>query len=455
MRPLTQAAAWLFALGCCLGRELVTAQEPESEKAEDVLALLQTTLDATIDSSATNNESRGAIPFYMYEGDSSLTDWCPAERWLWYKGLADWALHQGLKSHPWRTSDPEKAELFYVPMYLSALVSDKCGFWPALAFQRGAWNLQFSKVFSRAASSHFTTGHYFKVHRNAVGALGGILDNMVILTEDRHTRLRDGWRTVPVPYGDILDFNLMPGVEFWRRQHSLIFMGQADARPAYLDRRIGLTLGRHFPDAVLICIGKCTGNELPICTTQNFNGCRWKGPDSLSMYLRSLVGTRFGLMFRGDTASSARLYDYIAAEVIPVIVSDSGTFERDAMVFADDLPWSDFCFAVSADNFRKDPAGTMRLVTSAPVGHIEDKLRALREVRSSLDWTGDASGSRVPSLVLRDVARKMGKTVDSAPFASLPSVMIERSFELANQVLARHRSDDGEFFDEVELDGPL
>lgn len=389
-------------------------------------------------------EKHGAIPFYMYD-DLSLIEGHPPATWLWYKGLADWAIYEGLRNHPWRTNEPEKAKLFFVPGYLSAAifgfegdskVKARLGRFKArwnetrpqiqARFAHLAKTLQNSASFQKKRGrDHFISGHWYQVAPKTCGSLGGSMKEMWLLAQDQELR---GRKIIPVPYGDALDDvpDFAPK-EFRERKHTLGFIGQADARQAYKERQLAITsLGAEYPDSILVCVEKCSGfKDLPSCSPdhQRLNGCRSER-FSVEEYARTLQETKFGLMLPGDTSTSGRLYDFIAAEVIPIIVSRGSKFSDHAMPFREDLPWSEFAFMVDSKSFEKDPKGVIRKITGSSAETLDQKLCVLQEIRTSLDWLSPAGKSRVPSLTLRAVARATGEQVAPLDWRKMPEVQL-------------------------------
>merc|ERR1719272_139226 len=124
---------------------------------------------------------------------------------------------------------------------------------------------------------------------------------------------------------------------FRARKHTLNFIGQADQRTAYKDRRTALSqLPSHFSDSIFACVGECDGYTVPLseCMRGSLNGCKMHSL-GLTEYSAILKNSKFGLMLRGDNPTSGRLYDFIAAGVIPVIISDPACrFEDNSMPFS-------------------------------------------------------------------------------------------------------------------------
>lgn len=421
------------------------------------------------------DDNDGSVPFYIHDF-SSLIDGHPAEEWLWEKGLADWALHEGLKNHPWRTFDPENAKLFFVPGYLSAALYDWNGknIWPSETKEQT--QERFDKLSDALTSSphymknwgkdHFISGHCFVVKPRNVGKFAPVLSNMSMIVEDLKTRRESVTSLIPAPYGDALDSIRTESISapaFSERKHTLIFIGQAHIkgfRPwGYNERRAAIeNLGAAFPDSVLVCIKKCNGfkKRLPKCQPDGdklLNGCK-TGEFSKQRYAQKMLDAKFGLMLPGDTPSSSRLYDIISSGSIPIIVDRNGahgqSFKDHAMPFKEDLDWSKFAFMLDAEKFMADPEGTITKIVASPQALIDEKLRGLKEVQTSLDWVTSSGESMVPSLVLRAVARAKGQKVAPMDFRKMPAskIVMPESAAMLNLFKGKHFDVDDEFWSE-------
>jgi len=254
-------------------------------------------------------------------------------------------------------------------------------------------------------------------------------------------------------------------------------MGQVDDRANYRARQLAFT-SLKIPDSALICQdqlrrskGAGCAKSVPNCPSDISNTtlppegtCKIQW-ERIGLYLDVLQASKFGLFLRGDTACSSRLYDFIGAGSLPIIVSEparptylktckhckhrgfqgnlhlkelgvhwtpTNLFQQDAMPFPTDLPWDDFAFFVPWEEFRDNPTKAIENIVNAPKEVLDKKLATLHAARSSLIWEGD--DSRVASLVLRAVGRAAGKEVADVSngkegaaqgFQALPTVRVD------------------------------
>jgi hypothetical protein len=372
-----------------------------------------------------------------------------------------------LRKHPWRVSNPDEAKIFFVPAYMSAAIhrpdrnEGQCGD-PEVLFQNLASYLRSSKYFQKNhGRDHLISSFNFPAKGTWVGDMKELLEVMNVVhvygdsnvggVLDNNPDLAGLPHGIFAPYGDVLDRLSQTSIasghtDFWERQTQLFFMGEADNRDAYKDRRIAFTQLAGFPNSTLICVWECSSLQLPACSeSHELNGCHQAG--SLTEYVKHLRKSRFGLFLRGDTDDSGRLYDYIAAGVVPVIVTSDaqyqnktkGGFEHRAAPFWSDLPWSEFAFFFPESSFRDDPKAAMNYVLQSSEELIRHKVNGLGEVRRALDWLpDDEGGTKVPSLILRETLRNMGEYVSPVDFLELPSAFFA-SEDL--EALRAHRVD--------------
>jgi hypothetical protein len=103
-----------------------------------------------------------------------------------------------------------------------------------------------------------------------------------------------------------------------------------------------------------------------------------------------VLQSKYCLVPRGDMPDSGRLYDAMACECIPILISD-----RFHGAFADVVNYSAFSLRVPEARFVADPIGSLRSVTAgADVGALR---RALKSEGSRVLWLHRRS--RLPSLV--------------------------------------------------------
>mmetsp|Transcript_25889 Transcript_25889/g.72218 ORF Transcript_25889/g.72218 Transcript_25889/m.72218 type:complete len:461 (-) Transcript_25889:49-1431(-) len=386
------------------------------------------------------------VAFYVYEGPG--TEWlrdCDADEILGSSLLPDVAMHHQMEKHPWRTWDPEAASLFFVPAYVSASVKGHCGD-HLENMASTARMLNESPYYKKHdGADHIISSFAWYAKPTALGNLEPHTKQMIVAHFEALDKPEGGSfsgyfsrGSVTVPYGpfavEASDIERANATDFDAREHDLFFMGQADCRPAYMDRRMAIQqLRAAFGDAVLIqtpgevkhedsdaCDQLPTelAADIPSCGADGpWSGCAVTRKDH-DLYLELGGSSKFALVLPGDTPSTSRLYDAIQFGSIPIVVSHEGVFDGErglfeavAMPFPDDVPWSDFAIFIDEAAFREDPVGQMR----AAVKRAKDPARreALARARPALDWT--AGGQCVATAVLKHVARRfLGRETSSA-----------------------------------------
>jgi hypothetical protein len=414
------------------------------------VAALRVSRDVGDEALHVQNLDQKTIPFYMYDDDLMSPFQFPSCKAAFApKKFPDMALHLSLKSHPWRVLDPTQAKVFYVPAYLSAMVHDGWNKGCGEYFRELASILRNSSQFRRCnGCNHLISGHYFGVNRH-VKFMNSLLPEMIVVTEDDRTRRGFVHRPVFAPYADALDFvNIQVPYE---KDTTLFFMGQADRRDAYRLRRFAIEKLGSITNSKIVCVGSCT-RDLPLCqATENASGCR--ANFSRTDYIDTLVRSKFGLMMSGDTPSSSRIYDYISAGAIPIIIGDR--FREHAASFTHDIPWESFSFTISESAFRTKPVDSVTNILNSPDNAITSKLNALHQVRTALDWYSE-QGTRVPSLILREAARKIGLNVPAIDYLELPIVnfAIENHFKSANSgfKVERNMDDNAQYWEHMDAE---
>jgi len=167
--------------------------------------------------------------------------------------------------------------------------------------------------------------------------------------------------------------------------------------------------GAHFEfteDPKAVVADEATGALLPGLNAKSrkgqHNNRRFIGEN----YAIDLLNSRYCLHLRGDTTTSRRVYDSIAAGCVPLIVSDATH-----LPFAHALDWGAFAVFVSEATFFQKREKVFLELLEQP-GLLEKKQEALAQARADLlyGWgspanasaDGGSGGSRVVDHVLAE-----------------------------------------------------
>ncbi|KAL1505054.1 hypothetical protein AB1Y20_008814 [Prymnesium parvum] len=372
------------------------------------------------------------LPFYLYEG-AAFDDgswFAPCSRGLRGESYAEdqysAELHflRQLQAHRWRTRDPGAAALFVVPLYANAALQPSMrglscngthfqllldgsaravARTPQYARHGGADHLLLcaswrfaSKAPHQApwAAVQHSSETFRFIFRNA------IVGHM----ESRHASDGGFWRcSVIVPYTANFDASsaahLLPPSSA-ARDVSFFFHGGANSRGTY---------GYAFRQAVLAQLDglpaarlgaySLPGQPLP-CTASRATNCR--APRSSGRFRALMRRARFSLVLRGDSPSSRRLYDGLAAGALTVLVSDAAWLV--ALPFQCLVPWRALAFSVAEAAFAapRGAAAALRRLAALPAASLDRVHRAATAYRRDLLW--EANGSRVAENVLLTAA---------------------------------------------------
>lgn len=353
------------------------------------------------------NPDTGLVHFFM--DDHLLAEWngkCDLSLVKSGKLFVDVALIKGLSNHPWRTADVRLADFVVLPVYLGMSVANACG-----DHERNmrdlATKLHSDALFQQTQGTNFLIpGFWWKVQKNLL-QMAPLVENMTMVV---NTGERATGRFVAVPHMH----PTFKRVSFEDRKYPLFFMGNA-GEASYKDdpqrlhgwalRLLAIKyLSPKFSNSVLICAGipeeSCQG--LQKCAAGQLSGCLKYRSDDL--YAKLLPKSTFGLMIRGATAPSEHLYDYIDAEVLPVIIDDP--LKKYAAPFPFSLDWDAFTVSIPEKVFLSDPVTSVQHAINMSAPQRQLMMQHLKNVKSALDWTTPESW--IPSLVLLESARVMG-----------------------------------------------
>ena len=115
-------------------------------------------------------------------------------------------------------------------------------------------------------------------------------------------------------------------------------------------------------------------------------------------YLQRMIRSTFCLAPRGDTASSRRVYESIAAGCIPVIIAD-----KLQLPFEKRLHYPDFTLRVAESEALARPMKLLKRLRAMPIERIRKMQAKLLEVRPAFLWHTDPSRPSAVDQILIDM----------------------------------------------------
>ena len=318
------------------------------------------------------------LPFYLYEGpdfdDGRWFEPCSkglrGERVEEDQYAGEHYFYAQLRSHRWRTRDPERALLFVVPLYANAALqpSVKGASCNGTHFQRlfdataaavaataqyqrhlGADHVLVSNSWRAAlrtkqapwAKEQLSTAYFRHTFRNA------IVGHMEVVHKQD-----DGWWRCSVVSPYVANFDEAARAHeaspTASRKTNFYFHGGANNRGTYgyAFRQAALAQLQALPSSYLSAI-ELPGNPAP-CRGAVTTNCR--AGRSTRDFRERMASTKFNLVLRGDSPSSRRLYDGLAAGALPVLVSDQ--IWSVGLPFQCLVPWRRFAVSIAEASFR-------------------------------------------------------------------------------------------------------
>ena len=418
------------------------------------------------------------LPFYLYEGDAfDEGQWFePCGRGLrgerveedQYAG--EHYFYAQLRSHRWRTRDPERALLFVVPLYANAALqpSVKGASCNGTHFQRlfdataaavaataqyqrhlGADHVLVSNSWRAAlrtkqapwAKEQLSTAYFRHTFRNA------IVGHMEVVHKQD-----DGWWRCSVVSPYVANFDEAARAHeaspTASRKTNFYFHGGANNRGTYgyAFRQAALAQLQALPSSYLSAI-ELPGNPAP-CRGAVTTNCR--AGRSTRDFRERMASTKFNLVLRGDSPSSRRLYDGLAAGALPVLVSDQ--IWSVGLPFQCLVPWRRFAVSIAEASFvtAAGAEGALRRLAQLPAAALARLQRSANRHRRDVVW--NMNGSRVAENVLLTAALRClpahaaprraeggGRVEDDAPSAAaalarLRAACVHRDTSLACRV---------------------
>lgn len=281
-------------------------------------------------------------------------------------------LHRSLVEHPNRTFDPEEADLFFVPTYIatSFRMNTQCGSTHYKRMMNVTAALKESPYWQRhGGADHLFVCGWWKC-KDALRVLRNDLRanrTSLLTTMERYKEWSD-WkcpeRLVAHPYvanNEITrEFSNTP---FSDRSTTFLFVGCSRYKAARKNIEV---------------LNTFNGSFIRVATT-----CTFSVP--VARYGERIKDAQFCLVPRGDTFTSRRLFDAVAAGCIPII--QNGGIQK-SLPFRWKLDYHKFAFFVPKDVFE-DPTLLLDYCTklvNRPVEQLERMHRTLLSIRNDLVW---------------------------------------------------------------------
>lgn len=128
---------------------------------------------------------------------------------------------------------------------------------------------------------------------------------------------------------------------------------------------------------------------------------------------------------RGDSPTSRRMYDAMAAACVPVIVSDD--WSGDMLPFHELIPWEMFVVRVTERDWKENPRATLERLREMPARELAERQRMVRQFAQYVD-AHDGDGvlrALLHQLRLLPIDRVEGP--GRAPLASSPELFVSKT----------------------------
>eukprot|EP00930_Biecheleria_cincta_P100346 TRINITY_DN9198_c0_g1_i1.p1 TRINITY_DN9198_c0_g1~~TRINITY_DN9198_c0_g1_i1.p1 ORF type:complete len:463 (+),score=68.55 TRINITY_DN9198_c0_g1_i1:78-1466(+) len=350
---------------------------------------------------------------------------------------ADVWIHQLLSKHELRTRNPEEATMFFIPFYgfLSAYFNGKKegnqGLFSHAANQKCNGREHMQRVvdltlfleqqesFRKHPEKHVMPVSFWNVAREQpdyaqpgsviVGPIFKRLQSSVLLVHEPMFASQSDleqykqWpgKLVAIPYVAKMDLVAMEmhSDDILQKEPIFFFQGEISTphvtTPGIQRRKLLIDAFKKYPESWIVD------------THKNYSG---------HTYETGMLKARFCLVPEGDTPTSSRLFDAIAAGCVPMILSD-----KIALPFADFVDWQAFSLHPTTSTFLATQSGTGQLlevssvaesaikrVAALPAEQLTELQRNLREVRdvfiygrgSPVDSAKSPPGGAVDALLL-------------------------------------------------------
>jgi len=318
-------------------------------------------------------------------------------------------IHRAMLSHPRRVYDPEEANMFYIPLYI-AVSSDVEPMAGSLIcngethherLTRALDYLEHKSIYFKrlGGADHFLTCTWWRCGP-AMGNRARVVLSRSVLAINESPPAQNDWaqwecmnRVVTVPY--VASSKLTcSGVNHHSKLERNI--------PFYF---AGRSRGRVERDNLSIIQENIPASSIGVTS--------WDWTDGPNAYADHITNSKYCLCPRGDTQSSRRLYDAIAAGCIPVM--SKSQVEQGSVPFNNQLAYDSFSFVYDDEIFLNK---TMLLekaliLHSIPDEHLVTKRRHLSFAHKVLVYSEETaiSHSLEPSVMMKYFMREVSKAM--------------------------------------------
>ncbi|KAA8492303.1 hypothetical protein FVE85_3741 [Porphyridium purpureum] len=454
--PLGTAAAIALVFGAVLAAQAERRPSDFAGRSQwnSFDALQGAEKDQVVGNGLQTQSAGVTVPFFMYEPDHFLA-YSTCKKAIWsYKHSIDILFVERLQNHPWRTSQPQDAKLFVVPVLLSTLAYRKCtvnisegliqmneylGKSTWFTRRKGSDHLvlmpqwQKKKIMLPYLGHKMLIGSYTRDRLGAYSNLFvvGFLDNYAAMTAE--SRNASGYfsewnyansakspRDLVVRWMDLNRYFNGSKVLPRLNRKALFTKRDGDTEKASDDVFLSVKLmdGEQrtryprIPDCNLTefeiysKIYESTalvGSSLPL---PKWTADRCIQPLGFSRVVAHRITERshFSLLLAGDNPESDTLYNSIAARSIPVLLVED---EKHDLLYECmthfDFPWKDIALVFSGPEFREDPVRVIRYLREMVQNEPEDLARRVKLMDDhARDMVWSEPSSRVHEKILID-----------------------------------------------------
>ena len=362
--------------------------------------------------------------FYIYQGDAFFPDLCREEdntfaavlpRSYYFDVMDFWL--RDLEQHPWRTTDPELADMFFIPFNMDD--SFAAGDCKGVSHYTRVKNVVQAIAASSTYRKHFgwdhvwPIGHYRLIFRGAAGLFPHgykeVLSNMTI-TRFMDWKLALGQEHYGLTYVDAAGKDYIKLANIWRMHH---FWRCTVSTPIYTPNNVweddtNLSFEKwkqrelffHYRGKGRNCSSYGTAidvNDLRYAATDGWKRPNYPDPVDVipnsifsherapgDSYGTELKSSRFCLVLRCDDPLASRFYDAIAAGCIPVLISDGWLLT--VAPFVEKINYHSFSIIIPESIYWYDAVGALRFAYNHEESHLQTLYENLLQERKKLLW---------------------------------------------------------------------
>ena len=124
-------------------------------------------------------------------------------------------------------------------------------------------------------------------------------------------------------------------------------------------------------------------------------------------YARHMRSSRFCLVLAGDTATSSRLYDAMACDCLPIIISDN---IRPHLAFPGVVKYDNFVGWINENEFQRDPMAASRIALQQGINDEADRRKAMKQAKQEALY--HTTNSRIGHNLLVETYTKCVEAID-------------------------------------------